>query len=788
MMNPMNIKFSNKKSFLIFLLVFFIICYVFFYKITLNNEFFFNVNSVNSFRFRDLPTAERIENMGNALVIDAGTLFYQYDYFYIKSIKEGSLPLWNHMVFSGTAFMAANQPAVFYPLKLFYLVLPFPESYGFIIFLHVFLGGLFMYLFLGLFRLSFPARLLGSVTFTFSSFIVSWMEFEPFIESFVWYPLVFYFIEKLLRSDENRKKVLYSLICGVVLGVQLLAGHLQVSYYLLVGCGIYILVRLLMERKRFNVQTAFAIINLFFIGIMIGSVQILPSFELAGLSGRDFSYAETISGKAAPYEILKILNPFIFGSPINHTYFSPSDFTNSGPLYVGFFSIFLLLSSFFVDKKMRRRLAPFYVLALVSILVSFGTWFFSIFYFMLPGFKSFGYITRVLVIYVFSMSAIIAFGLDNLKRSSKPVSVLAKILAAGMIIATAVFILLKGPIINIGRNIILSPGYLGNLERSYSLSRLTDVYNNELTMLVVMVVFSAASYLLIRNIAKKSGKSILATLIVAFITIDLLAFGIDFNTSSEKDLIAEEYDYITFLKSDDSIYRVVRFGRSGLGFLEPNTLVVHGISDMQGYDSLNLKSYRDFLENIEKGIGKKEKYIVNLDNASSLSSPYLDFLNVKYIISADYIDNVPEGISLVHDKELKIYENEDVFPRFYLINDDDYFSPVDGFNFNNAEYTGSSLSFEVSSPEDGLLVTSEVYLRGWTAEVDGKEKMIDPCFGLFRCVGIEKGHHIIEFRYFPQPLKYGLIIASIGMLLVILELVYLMMMAKPSKKYKIKKS
>jgi hypothetical protein len=56
----------------------------------------------------------------------------------------------------------------------------------------------------------------------------------------------------------------------------------------------------------------------------------------------------------------------------------------------------------------------------------------------------------------------------------------------------------------------------------------------------------------------------------------------------------------------------------------------------------------------------------------------------------------------------------------------------------------------------GLLVVSETYESGWKAYVDGKEAAIRPTDYALRGVPLSAGHHIVEFRYEPASLAWGL--------------------------------
>ena len=77
---------------------------------------------------------------------------------------------------------------------------------------------------------------------------------------------------------------------------------------------------------------------------------------------------------------------------------------------------------------------------------------------------------------------------------------------------------------------------------------------------------------------------------------------------------------------------------------------------------------------------------------------------------------------------------------------------------------------------DGFAVFSETYYKnGWKATIDGKEATIVNVDYVLRGLEIPKGEHQIEFKFEPQIVKTGgmiALISSIGMILLIIGVVY----------------
>lgn len=79
-------------------------------------------------------------------------LFY-WRYFGFHTLAKGTIPLWNPYIYSGTPFVGGVQSAIFYPLNLIFLVLPVYVAINYSIILHVFLSGVFTYLYLRFIKL-----------------------------------------------------------------------------------------------------------------------------------------------------------------------------------------------------------------------------------------------------------------------------------------------------------------------------------------------------------------------------------------------------------------------------------------------------------------------------------------------------------------------------------------------------------------------------------------------------------------------------------------------------------
>lgn len=94
------------------------------------------------------------------------------------------------------------------------------------------------------------------------------------------------------------------------------------------------------------------------------------------------------------------------------------------------------------------------------------------------------------------------------------------------------------------------------------------------------------------------------------------------------------------------------------------------------------------------------------------------------------------------------------------------------------EYDDTSIKGTITSSADGLMYTSIIYDRGWSAYIDGEEVEITSINDALIAIPVPAGTHTIELKYWPTNLTPGLLItfASIAIL------VFLIVLDKKKKK------
>ncbi len=181
------------------------------------------------------------------------------------------------------------------------------------------------------------------------------------------------------------------------------------------------------------------------------------------------------------------------------------------------------------------------------------------------------------------------------------------------------------------------------------------------------------------------------------------------------------------------------------------------------------------------------------------------------IVSSREIENLKKyetNFLLVYDDEIKIYQDLNVIPRVFIVDDvivknttDDIFRSLEDpalnlsgtiilekeipeFHYfkNRAgnisdlrysaeiiEYNPNYVQINATLNKPGFLVITDTFYPGWKATVDGKPREILPADFMFRAVYLGEGIHEVRLTYEPMTFTIGLFISFstlIGILII----------------------
>jgi O-antigen/teichoic acid export membrane protein len=295
------------------------------------------------------------------------------------------------------------------------------------------------------------------------------------------------------------------------------------------------------------------------------------------------------------------------------------------------------------------------------------------------------------------------------------------------------------------------------------------------------------------------GVPVWQPLALAVVVADIfVAFG-GFNPATDPRLLEFTPGAIQFLQADKSAYRIIGYGEDKP--LLANLAMPSGIQDARGYDSIIPKQYADYMGLIEGQGSLLYNRIGDITWSGNLDSQLLDLLGVKYVVTSQTIPNA--GFTLVFTDGIRIYRNDDVLPRAFVVYDARLTDPADTARWTVdlkslnprqtvlledaaalrpamagpavaggivflSEYTASRVTVSATLAADGYLVLADSYFPGWVAQDNGQDLPIWRADGNFRAVALRAGSHTVIFKYSPVSLRLGLFASlSAGVILLL---------------------
>ena len=370
---------------------------------------------------------------------------YAFREFAAQSLRDGQgFPLWSPYIFGGMPYVAAMHGDIFYPTFLLRIVLPtdVAMTWGFVI--HVWLCGLFTYLFLRALGLSFFAALIGGLAFMLSGQIASLVspghDGKLFISAL--FPATLLLV---LRGVRQGRRWAWGVL-ALVIGLAVLSPHPQLLQYLLLASGAFAVFCAFgtpdgsrMER-RLAVRRLACALGAVVLGMGMGAVQYLPVREYVAWSPRAGglrAYEAATSFSMPPEELINTFLPQFSG--ILAAYWGRNGIHfHSEYLGVGVLMLAALGFGARRERDDRRGLVWFWVAtAVVALLWALGgfTPFYSLVYALVPGTKFFRAPSTIFFVVSFAVAVLAAFGAERAVAGKVTPRYLAGWIGAGLLVA-----------------------------------------------------------------------------------------------------------------------------------------------------------------------------------------------------------------------------------------------------------------------------------------------------------------------------------------------------------------
>lgn len=441
-------------------------------------------------------------------------------------------------------------------------------------------------------------------------------------------------------------------------------------------------------------------------------------------------------------------------------YFGDQPMT-SGPVYVGAFVLMLfILGCFIVKGPMKWALLG---ATIFSILLSWGKNFMGLTDFFIdyiPMYNKFRAVSSILVIAEFTIPLLAILTLKEIL--TKPELLKEKLkyiyisfgLTGGLALLFAIAPRLFFPTYIPGNE-------MAALQNALPADQLSPIIANLEEMRVHLFTSDAWRSFFIVTIGTLlllayNAKKLKATWTVAAIA--LLCLGDMWSVNKrylyDEQFIPKSEQTATFRKTqtdelilqDPSLdYRVLNF--AGNTFEENNTSYWH--KSVGGYHAAKLRRYQEMIDHhIAKEMQAAYQEVATaggqMDSVNSAKFPVLNMLNTKYFIfpagqqgqtvpienpytfgnawfidKIQYVNNANEEIDAIGQVDLQqtaIVDSK--FKEALKGVNEGYKDSLSTIRLTN--YEPNQLVYETSSPQDGIVVFSEIYYPGWTATIDGK--------------------------------------------------------------------
>ena len=152
--------------------------------------------------------------------------------------RLGSVPLWEPELFGGMPFVGASHGDIFYPTSFLRLLLPVQTVINLNFVIHFIAAGLFTYLLLRRFRLSWAGAVTGGLAYELTGLLASYPSPGHDGKLFASAALPLVLLALVLALRERRWEGYGLLAAGVALS---LLGHFQMAYYVLIAAGLFAL-------------------------------------------------------------------------------------------------------------------------------------------------------------------------------------------------------------------------------------------------------------------------------------------------------------------------------------------------------------------------------------------------------------------------------------------------------------------------------------------------------------------------------------------------------------------
>ncbi|MEW5701316.1 MAG: hypothetical protein AB1792_03710 [Candidatus Zixiibacteriota bacterium] len=698
------------------------------------------------------------------------------------------LPMWDPYIHAGLPFVDAMHGDIFYPASILQIILPVTYALGLKLILHVFLAGVFMFLFLRVLGRSDVGAFVGGLLYMWTPCLVSLVypghDGKMYVTALL--PLAFLMVHRAVVT----RRLPWFFGFGLVYALMILTAHVQMAYYASWGLGLYFLF-LLWDQYRFQLRKIALPIVFFVLAVLLAggasAVQWMAPYQyLAKYSqriqhteGRGYEWSSSWAMHSE--ELLSEVNPEFPGANLSSgpsTYWGQNFFKLNSEA-VGVMAVALAVVAFVAARA--PSIWFFAGLSLLALLHALGdsTPVFRLFFEFVPMVKKFRAPSMSSFLFAFSWVVMASRSLDllleprrsggvSVRRSRDPHRVLLVI--AMVYSGIALIGLVTGP--------SLLTGWASAFGEPLTGEKAQAAAANANSMRIGFLIGAILLWALVGlfRLHKRGGLSQTGALggLMALAVLPLWQFDARFVTTIDPKRSYGDRPILNLIRQNAPApperYRVLNLPRT----LDDNYLALHGIEELSpsAMHGNHLLTHDNF-------VGRHDPTPALVTNAATLN-----LLNAVFIVAPQPVSR--SGFTFVAQSQgLYLHRNQDALPRaavFYQyevntdsnatlarIRSDDFpyrsrlildqalpgLPPTDTLAppvlFTPARMVAwdtDNFEVECSAERDGILWLSENYYPAWTAtDETGRSLPIYRADYTFRAVPVTAGTHRIKFDF-----------------------------------------
>jgi hypothetical protein len=650
-------------------------------------------------------------------------------------LTQGILPFWNPHILWGQPYLGNPQEWLFYPSTILLQFLHPARYLSWNSILHLWLGGVGMWLFLHTLHVPHRPALLASTAWMLCGAFVPRAQFPGMFQSIALIGWLLWATEQVLQ----RPSLLRTAVLAVILAMLLLAGHPQVAYMALLLATARVVWRWRIEKPRAHALLAISagVVG----GVLLSAAHWLPMLQLLQETGRvQLSVWGANRFPLRLEQLPMLLVPDLYGTPWQGNYLGRGNYWEVA-CAVGILPLMAAFSAWRTRPDARFWL----FVAAISLWLSLGTTggLYILAYYLLPGMKAFHDPARWLIIADFALCIAAAMGWERLHFSRKWLWLPA---ALGIV---AVIWMWRGTeiIAWAARNDVIRasrPETVSEtlIRSAHATATLGGVRTLTLALLAVTILRLSAS-------ARWGAGMVL-------LLMELLPFAMHANPTCDiavfeqpprsaqivarsagrvfvPDQVPMWRSYVSYVDYGSNAIKHLRHWQEMLG---SNIGMMWELSEISGYEPVAVKNaMRYYLYLV--GVWKKNLHDIRL------------LRQLQYTGTG--------AIATGTDATNWCVFRLPYPPRRAWISPSDQSVPVKDM---------SPQFVQVSNPPAGVLVIADTAYPGWRVYIDGLLSHQATAHPLFRSVVVPRSGAVVRWRYEPDTFRCGLYLSLFGVAMV----------------------